>query len=140
LLSVLLTEDLIMYSNLLSTKFMKPPKWLYATQGTWAWVPPELRNKVLKPQVNRQMIRPTPKPWKVYDSRKQRCVENEGGSKSPLFALNYDSIHVITWIFIQNIWFQKEIFSFEKTKMKVGIECWNCLLNKSIVIVETKSH
>ncbi len=30
---------------------------------------------------------------------------NEGGSKTPLFALNYGSIHAITWIFIQSMWF-----------------------------------
>jgi hypothetical protein len=31
-----------------------------------------------------------------------------------LFALNCGSIHMITWIFIQSMWSQKEIFNFEK--------------------------
>jgi hypothetical protein len=65
---------------------------------------------------------------------------NEGGSKTPLFALNYGSIHAITWIFIQSMWFGKEIFTFEQKKMRVKIEHWNCLLNKSIVTIETNSH
>jgi hypothetical protein len=34
---------------------------------------------------------------------------NKGGSKTPLFALSYGSIHMITWIFIQSMWFEKEI-------------------------------
>jgi hypothetical protein len=75
LLSDLSTKDLVMYNNLLSTKFMKPQRQLYATLGRWAWVPPKLRNKVLKLQANCQMIRPTLKPRKVYDGWKQRCVE-----------------------------------------------------------------
>jgi hypothetical protein len=31
-------------------------------------VPPKLKNKMLKPQMSYQMIGPTPKPQKVYDS------------------------------------------------------------------------
>jgi hypothetical protein len=64
---------------------------------------------------------------------------NKGGSKTPLFALNYGSIHVITWIFIQSMWFEKGIFNFEKN-LRVRIKHWNCSLNKSIVIVETNNH
>jgi hypothetical protein len=32
-------------------------------------------------------------------------LRNEGGTKTPLFALNCGSIHMITWIFIQSMWF-----------------------------------
>jgi hypothetical protein len=33
-------EDLVTHDNLISTKFMKPKRWLYATLGKWAWVSP----------------------------------------------------------------------------------------------------
>jgi hypothetical protein len=62
LLSDLLTKDLVMFGNLLSKKFLKPLKQLYATIGKQAWVPPKLKNKLLKPQLSYQMIGPTSKP------------------------------------------------------------------------------
>ncbi len=68
LFSDLLTNDLVMFGNLFSTKFMKPRKQLYATLSKQTWVPPKLKNKMLKPQMSYQMIGPTPKPQKVYDS------------------------------------------------------------------------
>jgi hypothetical protein len=48
--------------------------------------------------------------------KKKDVSTNEGGTKIPLFALNCGSIHVLIWIFVQNMWFQKEIFSYEKMK------------------------
>jgi hypothetical protein len=62
--------------------------------------------------------------------KKNDVSTNEGGTKIPLFALNFGSIHVLTWIFVQNMWSQKEIFSYEKIKLKEGW-IWSCLLNKS---------
>jgi hypothetical protein len=41
---------------------------------------------------------------------------NKGGTKIPFFALNYGSIDVLTWISVWNMWFQNEIFSYEKMK------------------------
>jgi hypothetical protein len=38
------------------------------------------------------------------------------------------------------MWFENEIFSFEKMKMKVKGKHWNYLLNKSIMTVETSNH
>jgi hypothetical protein len=43
---------------------------MYATIGRLALVPLELRNKMLKSQVNRQMIRLAPKPQEVYNNQK----------------------------------------------------------------------
>jgi len=37
---------------------------------------------------------------------------NEGGSRTPLFAFNCGSIHMITWISIQSMWSKKEMFNF----------------------------
>ncbi len=53
LLNNLSTKDLVTLGNLLSTEFMNPWWWLYATLSRQAWVPQELRNKVLKQLVNR---------------------------------------------------------------------------------------
>jgi hypothetical protein len=50
LLNNLSTKDLITLGNLLSTKFLKPQK--YATPGKQAWLPHDLKNKVLKQPVN----------------------------------------------------------------------------------------
>jgi hypothetical protein len=41
---------------------------------------------------------------------------NKGRTKIPLFVLNCGSIDMLTWIFVQSMWFQKEIFSYEKMK------------------------
>jgi len=48
-------------------------------------------------------------------------LTNERGPKIPLFALNYGSIRVLTLIFVQNMWSQKEIFSYEKEKENVEV-------------------
>ncbi len=52
LLNDLSTKDLVIVGNLLSTKFMKPWRHVYATLGKWAWVAQELINKVLKSLMN----------------------------------------------------------------------------------------
>jgi hypothetical protein len=72
LLKNLSTEDLLTLGNLLFTKFINPRQRLYATLGRQAWVPQELKNKVLKQLVNHRMIGPTPKPQDMNDSRKKR--------------------------------------------------------------------
>jgi alpha-L-arabinofuranosidase len=68
LLSNLSIEDLVTLCNLLSTEFMKLKKRFYAIIGKQAWVPQELRNKVLNHPVNRQMIGWTLKPLEAYNS------------------------------------------------------------------------
>jgi hypothetical protein len=79
--------------------------------------------EVLKPLVNHHMIGMASKLWEMYNSQKRRMSKNKGGSKTPLFTLNYGSIHMITSIFIQSMW-SKKIFSFEKKKrrLKLNIE------------------
>ncbi len=71
LLQDLSTKNLVSLGNLLSTKFMKPSRWLYATLGRWTWVPQDLKNKVLKQPLNRQMKGPAQKPQDVYDTQKK---------------------------------------------------------------------
>ncbi len=56
LLQDLSMEDLVSLGNFLSIKFMKPSRKLYVTPSKQTWVPQDLRNKVLKQLVNRQMI------------------------------------------------------------------------------------
>jgi hypothetical protein len=70
LLSNLSTKNLVTLNNLLSTKFMKPKRWLYATLGKQVGVPQELRNKILNHPVNHRMIGPTLKPQETYDNQK----------------------------------------------------------------------
>ncbi len=74
LLKDLSMKDLVTLGNLLSTKFMEPSIWLYATPSRRAWVPQYLKNKVLKQHVNCWMI--GTKPRDVYDSRKKRNLNN----------------------------------------------------------------
>jgi len=76
LLNDLLTKHLITLGNLLSIEFLKPQRWFYATLGKQAWLPQDLRNKILKPSVNCQMIGLTPKPQDVYDSWKKWWINN----------------------------------------------------------------
>jgi hypothetical protein len=47
-----LLHNLVSLGNFLSTKLMKHNKWLYVTSSKWAWVPQDLRNKMLKQHVN----------------------------------------------------------------------------------------
>jgi hypothetical protein len=66
---------------------------------------------------------------------------NEGGTKTPLFALNCGSIYMLTWIFVQSMWLQKEIFNCEKrNKRRFELEHWNCMLNKFVLTVDGKNH
>jgi hypothetical protein len=67
LLSDLLTKDLVTLHNLFSTEFMKPKRWFYAIPDRRAWVPQELRNKMLNHLVNCWMIGLAPKPQEAYD-------------------------------------------------------------------------
>jgi hypothetical protein len=48
LLKDLSMEDLAALGNLFSTKFMEPSRRLYVIPGRQAWVPEDLRNKVIK--------------------------------------------------------------------------------------------
>jgi hypothetical protein len=61
-------EDLVTLGNLLLTKFIEPSRRHYATPNKWAWVPQDLKNKVLKQPVNHQMIGLALKPQDVYDN------------------------------------------------------------------------
>jgi hypothetical protein len=56
LLKDLSMGDLVTLGNLLSTKFMEPSRRLYATPSRRAWVPQDLRNKMIKQHVNHWMI------------------------------------------------------------------------------------
>jgi hypothetical protein len=50
---------------------------------------------------------------------------NEKGTKIPLFALNCGSINVLTWIFLQSMWFHNEILDYEiniKGQLNLNIE------------------
>jgi hypothetical protein len=69
-------KDLVTLGNLLSTKFMEPSRWLYATLGGWIWVPQDLRKKMLEEPVNHQMISSALKPRDVYNSKKERRPNN----------------------------------------------------------------
>jgi hypothetical protein len=71
LLSDLSIKDLITFGNLLSTKNLKPQRWFYATESKQAWLPQDLKNKVLKPSVNRRIIGLALRPQNVYDNQKR---------------------------------------------------------------------
>jgi hypothetical protein len=73
---------------------------------------------------------------KKYDK-----LKIEGKAKIPLFTLNFSLIDVWTRIFVQSMWsLKKKLVMNKQNKIRVEVEQWSCLLNKSIVIVETKNH
>ncbi len=45
---------------------------------------------------------------------------------------------MLTWIFVQNI--RKYLIMKKRNKMRVELEHWSYLLNKSVVTIETNSH
>ncbi len=97
----------------------------------------KLRTKVLKHPMNHWMIRSTLKPWNVYDSKKKWHVDEWRRTQNPIVCIKlHSSIHVLTWIFVQNMWSHKEIFSYEKKKMRVELEHWSCLLNKYVLTID----
>jgi hypothetical protein len=116
LLNDLSTEDLLKLGNLLYIEFMNPRWWLYVTQNRWVWVPQELTKKVLKQPVNGRMIGLAPKPWNVYDSKKNDELEIEWETKILFFTLNHNIIDVWRWIFVESMKSQKEIYIYEKIK------------------------
>ncbi len=59
-------EDFVSLGNLLS-----PNKQLYATLNMRAWVPQDLKKKVLKQTMNHRMISLALKPQDVYDVKKK---------------------------------------------------------------------
>ncbi len=67
-------------------------------------------------------------------------LTNEGGPKITLFVLNCGSIDMLTWIFVHNMWYQKDISNYEKNKNRVKLEHWSCLLNKFVMTLEINSH
>ncbi len=82
-------------------------------------------------------------PW---DHKKCTIVQNnmltnEEGPKITLFALNYGSKDVLTWILFIVCDLKKK-YSFMKkwNKIKVELEHWSCLLNKYVVTLETNNH
>jgi hypothetical protein len=66
LLHDLSMEDFVSLGNLLS-----PNKQLYATLNMRAWVPQDLKKKVLKQTMNHRMISLALKPQDVYDVKKK---------------------------------------------------------------------
>jgi hypothetical protein len=87
LLKDLLTKDLVTFSNFIWKKIMKPRREQYATLGRQTWVPQEFKNKMLRHLVNRWMIRPTSKPWDLYDSRKQWHVDKWRRNQNPIICI-----------------------------------------------------
>ncbi len=94
-------EELVTFGNFLSTEFMEPSKWLYATIGRQPWVPQDLNNKVIKQSMNRQMIGSPPKPRDVYNSRKKNVPTIEWKTKIPILAVIYGSIDFLIWITVE---------------------------------------
>jgi hypothetical protein len=81
-------ENLVTLGNLLSTKIMKPWQQLCATLGRSAWVPQELRIKVLNRLIKyHRMIGPAPKPWDVYDNKKQWRIGNWMENQNPILYI-----------------------------------------------------
>ncbi len=101
LLKDLLTKDLVILGNLLSTEFMEPNIWLYGTISRRAWVPQVLRNKVIKQLVNHQMIGLAKKPQNVYDNRKKDVPTIEGQTKIPFLAVICGLINFLIWIRVE---------------------------------------
>ncbi len=86
LLNDLSTKYLVTLGNLLSTKFMKLNRWLYAIASRWTCVPQELRHKMLNHLVNCGMI--------VLLQNHEKCmmVENKNMSKMKE-GLKLNSLH-----------------------------------------------
>jgi hypothetical protein len=97
------TKDLLTLENFLFTRFMNPQWQLYATLGSWTWVPQKLKNKVLKQLVNHRMIMLATKPWDMYDNKKNDELKIEWKTKILFFTLNCSSIDVWKWIFFQSM-------------------------------------
>jgi len=81
LLNDLSTKDLVTLGNLLSKKFMKPKRRLYATLGMRAWMPQNFFKKVLNHLVNRWMIRLAPKP-RCMIVENNNVLRNDGRTKT----------------------------------------------------------
>ncbi len=69
---------------------MKPQRWFYATLGRRAWLPQDLKNKVLKPLVNRRMI-----------VKRDDKSTTEGGRRIQLLAINCGIMEVLKWILVK---------------------------------------
>jgi hypothetical protein len=52
--------------------------------------------------------------------------------KSHCLYINCGSIDILTWIFVHNMWFQKDIFSYGNIKLghnlNIEVVCWTNLL------------
>ncbi len=87
--------------SLLSTKFLKPQKRLYVIPSKWAWLPCDLRNKVL----NHWWI----VEWHGRPQNHKKCkiVERdnksttEGGRIIQLLAINCGTMQVLKWILVE---------------------------------------
>ncbi len=120
LLSDLLTKDLVTLGNLLSTNFMKPWRWLFATLRWWTWVPLEIKNKVLKQPVNRRMIALAPKQQDMYDNKK-RYFKKWSSTKIQSFPLHCGSKDLINKNYSNYVNWEQNI-NFRKIK-------WGLILN-----------
>jgi hypothetical protein len=74
---------------------MKPNRQLYAISSKRTWVPQDLRNKVLKQHVNRQMIGLALKPQDVYNSWKKNIPTIDEETKIPSFVVINGSLDVL---------------------------------------------
>ncbi len=136
LLSNLLTKDLVTLGNLFSTKFMKPWRWLFATLRWRTWVPPKIRNKVLKQYVNHWMIGLAPKQQDIYDNKKK--LKTDQATKIQSFPLHYGSKDLINKIYSNYVDWEQNI---NLRKIKIGLilnvkqiqsDCWNKQSHQSI--------
>jgi hypothetical protein len=88
---------------------MKPSRQLYATLNKQAWVPQDLKNKMLNQPMNHWMIDPTLKPWDVYDSWKKNIpIIDEETKFLKFFAIIFGSLNVMIWIRVKI----EKIYSF----------------------------
>ncbi len=107
-------------------KIYGPNRWLYAPPSRWAWVPQDLKHKMLKQLMNHWMIGLAPKLRFVYNSWKKDVPTTKQESKIPFFAVICGSIDFLIWIkveiehkgcflenplIIQNSW----LFEFQRT-------------------------
>jgi hypothetical protein len=80
------------------------------------------------------MIGPTLKPQEVYNNRKWKCIEKWRRIQNPIVCIKLwfiarDNMNIYSKYVIS----KRNIQFWKRNKMKVIIECSNCLLNKSIM-------
>jgi hypothetical protein len=74
------------------------------------------KKEFLKQLVNHQIIGLAPKPWDMYNNRKNNESKIEWETKILFFTLNRNIIDKWRWIFVQSMRSQKNIYIYEKLK------------------------